>query len=332
MQRFSHTLVLLLFLFSSLIFTACTDEETARVTHDEIIKEHKIHRLKDNPFYLHAQTPYAEERATLILKQFDLIFTGANPDRESNGQITGEFIPGLYTHMLLYIGQDSDGFAYGVEMTGTKDAKVKVEENGTVSVGGQLYIYCIGNNNGEECPKTDFTWGVLLHSDHMWAKSLAPTLYTKLKSNKTHLLDIIKSDLANNYPFQLPIKITLTFQGNYVDIINDGRENGADCTDYIAQLFEESAGVCMNDIYIDAKSLTDYFIHDPQGQKVYLGAENNPYATEDAYIYELLGSGAFTLRDNIPRQTACTDKRKVVGIPIPDKTFKSSSLVDVPRL
>lgn len=304
-----------------------TTEETV-ITMDDVIHGYKVDLLKDEVYYFPANTPFHEKEVIQPLKPLDFIFEGRNPGTPPNGEIGGAFIPGLYTHMLMYIGKDSDGYAYGIEMTGHKDPNVYVKEDGTVHVDGQLYVYCLGSDYNKECPKTEFTWGVLHHGDHLWAKRLAPQLHKTLLEHKAELLNIVKKDLQDIFPFQLPIK--LTFKGNFIDIIDDGRANGADCTDYMVTLLEKSAGVCMDNIYIDAKGLTDYFTHDPVGQQVYFAGEYNPFSDNDLYVSEILSQGIYSIRNNPPRQTACADKRQVVGIPVPNKVFHSQSLVDIP--
>ncbi len=301
------------------------------ITLNNIIHDYKIDLLRNEVFYFTANTRYNEKVAVQPLKQFDFIFTGRNSDKAINGQINDAFVPGLYTHILMYIGKDSDGFAYGIEITGNEDTNGKLRYDGTVAVDGQIYVYCLGSDYNKECPVTDDTfWSVLHHSDYMWAKRLIPKLHQKLIKYKMQLLSIIKNDLQNKIPFQIPVKFMLASNNKYfIDLINDGRKNGADCAGYITLILEESAGICLDEINIDAKALTNYFISDPKGQKIYIARDVNPFESKDIYVSTLLKDHFFSIRDNPPRQTACSDRRKVVGIPIPDKIFNSPSVVNI---
>ena len=100
-------------------------EET--VTYDDIIHKYQVDRLKNEVYYFPANTPANEKIALQPLSQFDLIFVGhaGSNDTSEEGQLTTDIIPGTYTHMLMYIGKDSDGLAYGIEMNVDENATKK---------------------------------------------------------------------------------------------------------------------------------------------------------------------------------------------------------------
>ena len=303
-----------------------SSESSQGVTYDDIIRDYKVDLLKDELYYFPANTPNNEKVAAQPLKQFDFIFVGHTPGTVEEGQINTDIIPGIYMHMLMYIGKDSDGFAYGVEMNVNADAKLEMKDDGSIHLDGKLFVYCLGSDYNKECPKDEYVWGFEGY-DYMWAKRLAPQLHDKLAEHKNELITQIKNDLKAPFLFQLPLNIDM--DGFFFRLVNDGRQGGADCTAYMALLLEEVAGVCMDNIHVNAEAMEDYYINDPRGQEVHIAAEDNPFSTEDAFISDLLNSGLFSIVDNTPRQTMCPDERQVVGIPTPDQVFNSPSLVDI---
>lgn len=296
------------------------------VTQDDIVHDYKIDLLKDETYYFPANTPNDDKVDTQPLKQFDFIFVGHNPNTVQEGQINTDVIPGTYMHMLMYIGKDSNGLAYGIEMNIDADPELEMNMDGTIHLDGQLNVYCLGSDYNKECPKDEYVWGLESY-DYMWAKRLTPQLHDNLTEHKNDLMAQIKNDLETKFPFQLPFN--LDFFKYDIKLINDGRQGGADCAAYMTLLLEEVAGVCMDDIHMDAEAMEDYYINDPRGQEVHIPAEDNPYSDEDAYISDLLDGGPFSIVDNPPRQTICPDGRKAVGIPTPNKIFNSPSMVEI---
>ena len=337
MKRLNEISGIIFLLFAVLSLAGCgggsstTDnsfsDETI-VTYDDIIHDFKIEFLKDEVYYFPANTPNNEKVSTQPLKQFDFIFVGHDRGTAEEGQNVTDIIPGTYTHMLMYIGKDSDGLAYGIEMNVNADARLEMKEDGTIHIDGQLYLYCLGSDYTKECPKDEYVWGLETY-DYLWAKRVTSSLHDSLTAHKDELIAQIKNDLVTKFPFQLPINVD---KSKYqIQLVNDGRINGADCTAYMTLLFEEVASVCMDEIHVDADAMRDYYTNDPRGQEVYIPAEDNPLSSEDTYISELLDSGIFSIINNPPRETACPDGREAVGIPTPDKLFNSPSLIEIPQ-
>ena len=293
-----------------------------KVTQNDILQDYKVELLKDETYYFPANTRHDKKIAIQPLKQFDMIFVGYEDDNsDDSNQFISKLIPGTYIHILMYLGKDSDGYAYGIEMNTEDDAKVKFENN-ELSIKGEVYIYCLGSDYNKECPVAPGSHNINRY-DYMWAKQFDPQLKERLVAHKESILETIKSDLQNKFPYQIPLSID-SFN-KILLLINDSRLKGTDCASYISSLFEEKAGVCMDDIQLKAEALTDYYINDPKGQEVYLPAADNPYGI-DVYISDLLTTYGFKIENNTPRKTSCPDKRQVVGIPTPQKIFESPSL------
>ena len=103
----------------------------------------------------------------------------------------------------------------------------------------------------------------------------------------------------------------------------------ADCTSYFTGLFEEVAGVCLDDVRISAAELRDYYVNTQEGQMAKLPERFNFISEGDIYFSDLLENEGYALVDNTPRQTQCSDGRIVQGIPIPDRVFHSGSMVEI---
>ncbi|MEA1918905.1 MAG: hypothetical protein U9N52_03610 [Campylobacterota bacterium] len=286
--------------------------------------------LKNETYYFPAKKDATAPLSYQALERFDLIFVGHNVDAAAEGELNLALsIPGYYTHILSYIGKDADGFAYAVEMNTDENKSVTFGLNG-LEVNGQLYIYCLGNDFAKKpCPKDDYTYGMETY-DYMWAKRLLPQLRERIMSYEKQLLQTIKDDLRYEYPFQLPMHLGLDILVNKeIPIIDDGRENGADCTGYFVSLFEEIAGVCMDDIRMSAEVFESYYRHNNLGMQAIIPAKYNLFYDEDIYFSKLLNEQEYSFINNAPRQSRCLDARMVVGMPTPNLVFNSPSMLDV---
>ncbi len=69
-------------------------------------------------------------------------------------------IPGKYTHVLTYLGKDSNGFAYAVEMNLSDDQEYILDLDG-LKVNGKLYVYCLGRDYElNACPEDRYKYGL----------------------------------------------------------------------------------------------------------------------------------------------------------------------------
>ena len=303
------------------------DNTSSLVTQDDIIKSYAIDRLINETYYFPAKKQSHLTTAYQPLERFDLIFVGH--DFNSSASLLAHAIPGHYTHVLAYLGKDSEGFAYAVEMNAEESHNFNIGIDG-LKVDGQLDVYCLGTDFGDKaCPQDLYKHGMETY-DYMWAKRLKPKLRTQLIKYENRLISIMKEDLITAYPIQLAFYIGLETPVNkIIPLVDDGRQNGADCGSYFISLFEEIAEVCLDEIRIDAAALELYYLYDPTGQKAKLPAQYNPFLQEDIYVSEVFSDLGYSLVDNMPRQTLCPDSRIVTGIPLPDLIFHSPSMAEV---
>ncbi len=318
------TRVLLITLFLFMVY-GCNDEH-APLTQSDIEKNYQIEHLRPDTYYFPAKK-HSEDAATYLpLKPFDMLFTGHNLHGNQTPASYG--IPGRYTHMLLYIGKDDEGFAYGVEMNTDHKETYHIDATG-LKVKGKLYVYCLGSDYGQkECPQDLYVNGLETY-DYIWAKRLKPLLYDRVKKHRRELINTIKHDLQNDFPFQLPFHVGAdTFLTKAIPLIDDGRKNGADCTAYIASLFEEVAGICLEHIRITAPEIESYFLNDPTGKETILPAESNPFTHQDMPVSDLFTKMGYTLVDT-SRPCKCDKTVILRGIPLPQRIFESSSVTEI---
>lgn len=324
-------------LFTLLILSGCQESTgvpqpmaDAEVTQYNISSNYAVQSLTNSVYQFPAIDPDTRESSIQPLERFDLIFVGHDPDDDSStDQLSlARIIPGTYTHMLAYIGKDSQGFAYGLEMNSSEDQSYSFGLDG-LTMNGRLYVYCLGSDYGNrECPVDDYHYGLETY-DYRWARQLQPELKASLMEYEDELLDTIRQDLLNGYPFQLPFRVGYeTLVTGVVQIIDDGRVNGGDCAAYLLSLFEEVAGVCLNDARMSADEVKAYFLFDPMGQQAVLPARYNVFTDveEDIPVTDLLTVHGYSLLDSLPRQTTCADGQMSNGMLLPDRIFNSPSL------
>ncbi|MDX1347953.1 MAG: hypothetical protein R3189_06870 [Thiomicrorhabdus chilensis] len=309
-----------------------SESNSSLIRQDDVVTTFAIEHLVNEIYYFPSNKPGVSETEFQPLERFDLIFVGYDLNAKhvvENTLDLARSIPGVYTHMLAYIGKDADGFAYAVEMNSDKNKSFSIGVNG-IEVGGRLYVYCLGSDYGsKECPQDNYIYGIESY-DYMWAKRLKPELRIQLKHSEKQLIKTIKEDLLNAHPFQLQFDLSLeTTVNKKIPIVDDGRQNGSDCTTYFISLFEEIASVCLDDIRMNAKAWEAYYLNDPIGQQAIIPKEYNPFNSENIYIMEMLKHSGYFAVDNQPRKTNCTDRREVHGITTPDLVFNSPSLVDI---
>lgn len=302
------------------------------VIQDDISGQNAIEYLSKKTYIFPALDPETRTATFQALERFDIIFVGhdQNPSSLEEGFFDLAIsIPGTYTHILTYLGKDSEGFAYAIEMNTAEGENYTIGLDG-LKVDGRIYIYCLGSDYGQkECPKDDHIYGLEKY-DFMWAKQIAPELKDSLMAYEDEIIATIKNDLDTVFPFQLPMHIGVeTKFTKVIPIIDDGRVNGADCTDYVMSLYEEIAGTCLDDVRLQASEITDYFINDEIGMQAVIPAKYNIFTEGDISFSEVLTTQGYSIIDNIPRKTLCLDQRTVTGFPTPAKVFNSPSMIPV---
>ncbi|WP_299872589.1 hypothetical protein [uncultured Cocleimonas sp.] len=333
---------LVLFLLILLSLVGCGSGSTSNpvtrdnVTQEDVVDRYAIDYLSNKSYIFSAINPDTRELSYQSLERFDLIFVGYDLYNSSSTNdytdILARAIPGIYTHMLMYIGKDSDGFAYAVEINSTENQSYTLGLDG-LNIDGNLFVYCLGADFAQqECPEDRYIHGLEKY-DYMWAKQLVPDLKKSLFENEAELISTIKQHLINEFPSQIPFHIgPETKITKVIPLVDDGLKNGADCTAYIVSLFEEVAEVCLDDVRINAAEGTAYYLDDPIGQETIIPEEYNIFSEGDLYFSEVLTTYGYSFVDNFPRKTSCPDSREVVGIPLPDLVFNSPSLMDVPTV
>ncbi len=302
------------------LFTGCYHK--TEIPKKDIFSLENIH-LNDEIYYFSAKKEYNSNTEYQPLKRFDLIFVGHNPKiSPEKFKNLSALIPGKYTHVLMYIGKDKNGFAYAVEMNADKNRSFKIDKNG-IKIGGRLYFYCLGNDfNKKVCPSENYPYGLKSY-DFMWAKRVK----TDLRRYESKLLEFIKNDYENRLPFQLPLMISLkTKENKNIILIDDGRKNGASCAEYFASLFEDTLDICINNIRIDAKDLKNYYTINPTGQKAYIPIHYNIFFDKKIYLKELFTTLGYNLKNDRYKKNRC-GKRK--GIVTPDLLFKQLADIDI---
>ncbi len=312
MQRIWLLSIMLLFL------TGCGDDIPEQYA---IEKHYAIDRLHSERYMFPAKPDSTAPIRYLPLEQFDIIFAGHDYN-SSSGELAYA-TPGHFTHALLYLGKDAEGFAYGVEINTDGSEGYRFDASG-MRIDGHLYIYCLGSDYGERACKEDLYIHGLESYDFLDARRLIPALRTTLIQHRQRVMETIHADLTHRYLAQLPFHIgPETLLSKTIPLIDDGRANGADCTSYITSLFEEVGGVCLEGFKMNAAEIEAYYREDPAGQKAILSARYNPFSDEDIPFSELFGSRGFRLSDPLSVQNGCDSK---TGVPVPDKLYHSPSL------
>lgn len=327
---------ILFFLFIIIMSFSAYYIDFNKFTQSTVLNTCIFDKLKNETYYLPVKKFSHSGVVYQPLERFDMIFAGhdiniSSSDFELTLDNVSALIPGYYTHMLMYIGKDADGFAYAVEMNSDENKTFTIDSDG-MYIGGGFHLTCIGRDyTSNTCPK-DIDYS-LKDYDYMWAKRLNPKLRKKLVAYEDQLMRKMKEDLTNEYPFQIPFDIDIMTPINKVaPLIEDGHENGSDCVSYFISLFEEIAQVCPADVRINASELTSYYLNTLNGQHAIVPKKYNFSFYENIRVKTILGDLGFLILDNKPRKTTCSDNRKVIGIPTPDLLYNSADLVNIQSL
>lgn len=271
--------------------------------------------LRDAVYYFPANYLPGKKPVYLPLCRWDLIFTGDYSNAygsEIDVENLNYLIPGPFNHMAVYMGKDSRGMAYMVELRPWS----------LTDLGGAV-LACIGSDYGlvRHPGRSDLHDRRIL--DRRWALRLNAETRARLEAAEEVLLARIQSDLVMGFPYELEFRHSGSVFDPNVYIVDDGLEGGATCADYWTAVFEEYAGVCLKNVRMNAEELEAYFRTDPEGMLAYAPAEMSPFPQplRMSYILDL----GFRAVDDDPHVYSCDGTRET-GIVLPSLIMENELL------
>lgn len=316
-----YTSILLIFISVISLFTSCSTKYTTKSSSEKFVLDSKVFR--DTTYYFPAKRPNTTKIRYQPLRRFDLIFVGHNIPQKSKQlndiENLAALIPGTYTHVLAYIGKDENGLAYAIEMNADNRQSFTID-NDKVVLGGGIHLFCLGGDYGRKsCPDSSYAYGLKSY-DFMWAKR--PKI--DIKSHEKGLMRVIEKDYSQEHAFQIPFDFSLkTEKIKTITIVDDGHQNGSSCAEYFVTLFESVAGVCIDDVRIDAKTLQNYYMYNPIGKRAYIPIKYSFFFHHSIHLNDVFTNQGYHLKNNIPRVTKCKEK---IGIVTPDLLFRSKKM------
>jgi hypothetical protein len=273
--------------------------------------------LGNEGYLLAAWRPDREGISMLPLRRWDFLFLGNqkdDPKTPEDESATDGLIPGVFNHMLVYMGRDRWGTAYGVEMTTNLSFEgpflriVKLPEFERSASGSENVRLTVVTKDMDR-------YGA------RWALRLSAEKRATLESVGQSILEQIETDIQNGLPYQLEYKWSGDMKDKQIFLVDDGREGGATCVDYWLSTLEIYAGICIHGSRITAAELEDYFLHDPEGSKAKVPDALNPFPFSIT-VKTLLLLG-FHPVDPSPHVFSC-DGSEETGLPIPDRLVERS--------
>lgn len=293
------------------LLSGCEEDDGAPYpTPDEIIRDARLDLLLDET-YLFPAKPFAT-RATEYqpIRKWDVIFAGGGPPGSGSGSaaMVALGIPGVYDHILVYLGKDARGFAYAAEMN------VDSFESG-----GDLRMFSLGQDYGENIPLS----GAHVFSTHSYyeTRQFSEQARQAILARNQELVRQVTEDLQGHFPYQFEYRHSGSILDPVVYLVDDGRAGGAGCSDYWTTLFEEIAGLCFYHSRMSAADIRNYFLYDPDGSQVQIPAELNPFGV-NLYVRELFQLGFYLVEDQ-PHQYRCGGNAES-GLVLPSLVYQSS--------
>lgn len=280
-----------------------------------------LFELRDQTYYFPANYALNDKTVFLPLRRWDLIFTGDHinqigdaVDRENINYV----IPGPFNHVMVYMGKDSKGLAYAIELNLY-----------SLQDGGRLSLICLGSDFGIlRHPETQ-----RIHNKRMmesrWAMRFIDTAYEQVLTHEDLLFSRLQNDLATNFPYQFGLEHSGQLWDHYIYLSDDGFEGGAGCSDYWTTLFEVYAGLCIKNIRMSAQEMADYARNSPEGRLAYVPPEVSPFSNP-VFIYQLLAMG-FQIVPDEPHVYSC-DGTEETGIVLPYLIMQSNLLEEIKEL
>ncbi|EIM65250.1 hypothetical protein [Desulfobacter postgatei] len=280
-----------------------------------------LYELKDQTYYFPANYALNDKTVFLPLRRWDLIFTGDHinqiddpVDRENINYV----IPGPFNHVMVYMGKDSKGLAYAIELNLY-----------SLEGGGRLSLICLGSDFGIlRHPETQ-----RIHDKRMmenrWAMRFINTAYEQVRTHEDLLFSRLENDLATNLPYQFVLEHSGQLWDRYIYLIDDGFEGGAGCSDYWTTLFEVYAGLCIKNVRMSAQEMVEYARNSPEGRLAYVPTEVSPFSNP-VFVYQLLAMG-FQIVPDAPHVDSC-DGTEETGIVLPYLIMQSDLLEEIQAL
>jgi hypothetical protein len=282
-----------------------------------------LNQLSDETYLFHALTADGTTSA-IPIRRWDLIFTGDYQDDPltiEDESWSNRLIPGEFNHLMVYLGRDENADPWGMEMTtslttygqGFDLRIIRFPEFGSSFLDKETITLAIGPKNLS-----------VYHS--RWAMRLNDEQRAALQEHETQLFMQMEEDWSQGFPYQLEFNWSGTITDKTIQLIDDGRENGASCTDYWLSLFEDYAGVCIEGTRMNSAEFEDYFRTDPEGVLVTIPESFNPFPFSIT-IAQALNLG-FTAVDPAAHSFSC-DGSSETGVPIPTRLRYNSALTEI---
>jgi len=278
-----------------------------------------LYNLLDRTYFFPANRETDDPTVYMPLRKWDIIFTGVPFDNEDTDPLSvnvSRIIPGPINHIMVYMGKDSKGLAYAVELN----------IYDLLDPGG-LEIVCLGSDYGilRDPLKAEVVDRTLMQT--RWAMRFREQEYQKILDAEDVLLSRIDTDLLLGFPYQLEMEHSGSILDRNVYLVDDGFENGSSCSDYWTALFEEYAGICFKNVRLDAEAFEEYFNSDPEGMLAYAPPELSPFSFPIT-VRALLGMG-YSAIDDEPHVFSC-DGSQETGVVIPSLIIQSDLLEEIP--
>ncbi len=284
----------------------------------------QLNQIKNESYLFAGIQPGSNEITPLPLQRWDIIFMGDLKDdpltpafNEAENNI---YIPGDYDHILIYLGRNSVGTAYAMELT--HSFVHEIVDFRLIRL-PEFYNALSESDNIPTAVVTKPVW----QYQNRWSKRLIPSELEKLVLNEKALLHNIEHDWLNLFPYQLEYEWSGDFNDKKIYLVDDGLQNGASCTDYWLTLFESIGGVCLHNARMNAGELNQYYSNDSDTAQTPLPASLNPFdftITTNA----LLNFFNFELIDPPAHIFSC-DATQETGVAMPGRLIASPQLEEI---
>ncbi len=272
--------------------------------------------ISDEPYLFVGRSYPSGQSRGVLLHRWDILFLGEkrdNPLTKEDESLLNRLIPGKFRHVMLYLGRDRLGRPATIEYHGSNGlvlARLPETTTPYKSFYGRFPVSI----------KDVFAY------QNRKAKRLNPIDLGLVEEHESELLKQIDLDFASRLPYQFEYSWSGDFSDKAVHLVDDGRANGVSCTDYILDLFETNATVCIHGARMKAKEVEDYFLYDPDGMNAVVPDKWNPFPFP-VTCKDILEMGFYLV--NPPPHLFPCDNSTEIGVPVPARLVDSPDLVDI---